>query len=102
MYSSKKILLLVTLIASIYAAVTINSITGVPTQNLVFSGQIPVGNNNLFFTYFGYDGETDQNNLKNHPLLIVVGKYFFVYTVLELQLSITVWEVLDPLTLTTI
>lgn len=102
MYSPKKILLLVALIASIYAAVTVNPISGVPTQNLVFSGQIPVGSNSLFFTYFGYDGETDQNNLKNHPLLIVVGKYFLVYTVLEHQPSITVWEVLDPSTLTTI
>jgi len=90
MYSSKKILLLVALIASIYAAVTINSITGIPTKNLVFSGQIPVESNSLFFTYFGYDGETDQNNLKNYPLLIVVGKYFLVYTVPEHQLSITV------------
>ena len=74
MYSSKKILLLVALIAYISAAVTVNPISGISSQNLVFSGQIPVGTNSLFFTYFGYDGETDQNNLKNYPLLIVVGK----------------------------
>jgi len=74
MNASKKILLLSLLIAYISAAVTINTITGVSAQNLVYSGLIPVGTNSLFFTYYGVDGQTDQNNLKNYPLLIVAGK----------------------------
>lgn len=74
MYSPKKILLLVALIAFSYAAVTVNTINGVSSQNLVYSGQIPIEGNSLFFTYFGKDGVTDQNSLNSYPLLIVVGK----------------------------
>ena len=74
MRPSKSILLLPILIACISAAVTVNQVTGVSAQNLVYSGQIPIGANSLFFTYFGVDGQTDQNNLKNYPLLIVAGK----------------------------
>lgn len=71
----RKILLLLVAVISIHAAVTVNPISGVSSQNLVYSGLIPISaNSNLFFTYYGVDGQTDQNNLKNFPLLIVVGK----------------------------
>jgi hypothetical protein len=80
---SHRILLLLTAIISIHAAVTVNPITGVSSQNLVFSGLIPItATNNLFFTYFGVDGQTDQNALKNFPLLIFVGKYLSLYLAL--------------------
>ena len=78
MISSKLYIALLLLSASVMAAVTVNQITGVTDQNLVFSGSIPISaSNNLFFTYYGVDGQKDQNSLKNYPLLVVVGKYFY-------------------------
>jgi hypothetical protein len=62
-------------VALSHSAVTVNELTGVTPQNLLFSGTIPISaTNNLFFTYYGVDGEKDKNLLKNSPLLIVVGK----------------------------
>jgi hypothetical protein len=70
-----KILLVFALILAAQSAVTINQISGLTNDNLVFSGTIPVSASaNLFFTYFGVDGQKDQTSLKNYPLLIVVGK----------------------------
>lgn len=69
-----KILLLALILTISSAAITINQISGVTNDNLVYSGTIPVGNNNLFFTYYGVDGQKDQASLKAFPLLIVVGK----------------------------
>lgn len=70
-----KILLVLALVLLAQAAVTVNQITGVSNDNLVYSGTIPVSaSTNLFFTYFGVDGQKDQSALKNYPLLIVVGK----------------------------
>ena len=69
-----KILVIAVIIVISHAAITVNQISGVSNDNLVFSGTIPVGSNNLFFTYYGADGEKVQDNLKNFPLLIVVGK----------------------------
>lgn len=59
-----------------YSAITINQLTGITSSNLVFSGSIPISDsssNQLFFTYYGIDGQTDQNSLKNSPLIIAVG-----------------------------
>lgn len=69
-----KILLLLIVIVSLHAEVTVNPISGISESNLIFSGTIQLDNSSLFFTYFGYDNQTDINNLKNYPLLIVVGK----------------------------
>ena len=70
-----KIVLIFALILAAQSAVTINQISGLTNDNLVFSGTIPVSASaNLFFTYFGVDGQKDQASLKNYPLLIVVGK----------------------------
>jgi len=70
-----KILILAAIAVLTSSAVTINQITGVTDQNLVFSGTIPISaTNKLFFTYYGVDGQKDINALKNYPLLIVVGK----------------------------
>lgn len=69
-----RILGLVFMAAICHAAVVVNQISAVSNDNLVFSGTIAVGNNNLFFTYYGADGEKTQDNLKKYPLLIVVGK----------------------------
>lgn len=75
MSSSRKILLLLGLLALLQAGVVINTIPGISDHNLVFSGAIPtLANESLFFTYYGLDGEKDINNLKNSPLLIMVGK----------------------------
>lgn len=91
-----KIFLLASLALAAFAAVTVNPITGVTTDNLLFSGTIPVSaTDNLFFTYYGVDGQKDLNALKNYPLLVFVGKYFFIYPVLELLLNITHLEELD-------
>jgi|JI6StandDraft_1071083.scaffolds.fasta_scaffold501186_1 hypothetical protein len=71
---SIRILLLLCGVVCLHAAVTVNPVSGISSQNLVFSGSISTGGSPLFFTYFGFDGQTDINNLKNYPLLIVVGK----------------------------
>jgi hypothetical protein len=72
---SIKILFVLALAFTSYATVTVNTITGLTTSNLVYSGTISISaTNNLFFTYYGVDGETDQSKLKNSPLLIVVGR----------------------------
>jgi hypothetical protein len=45
-----------------HSAVTINQLTGITTSNLVYSGFIPISDsssNQLFFTYYGIDGQTD-------------------------------------------
>lgn len=71
-----KIVAVVAMLGACQAAVTVNQITGVTDQNLVFSGSIPISpTNSLFFTYYGVDGQKDQNALKNYPLLVVVGRY---------------------------
>lgn len=69
-----KILLLLLGAVCLQAAVTVNPISGISDSNLIFSGSILTNSSSLFFTYFGFDGQTDINNLKNYPLLIVVGK----------------------------
>ena len=71
----KIVLLLAASLCLTHAAVTINAITGVTNDNLVFSGSIPIStSSSLFFTYYGVDGQKDQAALKNYPLLIFVGK----------------------------
>jgi hypothetical protein len=70
-----KILLLLALVILGHCAVTINQITGVTNDNLLFSGTIAIStSNSLFFTYYGVDGQKDQSALKNYPLFIFVGK----------------------------
>jgi carboxypeptidase C (cathepsin A) len=69
-------ILLLALLNLSNSAVTVNQLTGITSSNLAFSGYIPVSDtssNQLFFTYYGIDGQTDQNALKNFPLIIVVG-----------------------------
>ena len=51
-----KIFFLLATAIAIHSAVTVNPISGISNQNLVFSGSIPVGSNSLFFTYYGVDG----------------------------------------------
>lgn len=83
MIPTKILLLLAASLCLVHAAVTINAITGVTTDNLVFSGTIPISTaTNLFFTYYGVDGQKDQAALKNYPLLIFVGKYNYHKSVL--------------------
>lgn len=75
---TSKILLVLAIVLLGQAAVTVNQITGVSNDNLVYSGTIPISSSSsLFFTYYGVDGQKDQSALKNYPLLIVVGKYLY-------------------------
>ena len=54
---SSQILLLLLVSTAVHAAVTVNTITGISNNNLVFSGSIPLsGSDSLFFTYYGVDG----------------------------------------------
>jgi hypothetical protein len=70
-----KILLLTFLVILSQGSVTVNQISGITDNNLVYSGTIPIStSDNLFFTYYGVDGQKDQASLKNYPLLIFVGK----------------------------
>jgi carboxypeptidase C (cathepsin A) len=39
----------------------------------MFSGTIDVGAEQLFFIYYGFDGETFLDNLASKPLIIAVG-----------------------------
>jgi hypothetical protein len=69
------IVLLIALVIASQGAVTVNQISGVANDSLVFSGTIAIStSNSLFFTYYGVDGEKDQASLKNYPLFIFVGK----------------------------
>lgn len=61
------------LVLSAHSAVVVNPITGVTTKNLMFTGNIAVGSEKLFFTFYGMDGETVADNLSNNPLIIAVG-----------------------------
>lgn len=76
MISITKILLLIVLaIAAQQSAVIVNQISGISTDNLVYSGTIALSDSSsVFFTYYGVDGQKDQNALKNYPLFIFVGK----------------------------
>lgn len=70
-----KILFLLAAILVVQAAVTVNQITGVSNDNLIYTGTIPISTTaNLFFSYFGVDGQKDQASLNNYPLLVVVGR----------------------------
>ena len=54
---SVKIVLLLIFAFVGQSAVTVNAITGISNNNLVFSGTIPLSaSDNLFFTYYGVDG----------------------------------------------
>lgn len=64
------------LVCASAANVVVNPITGVTTNNLMYTGSIPVSDtssSNLFFTYYGVDGETNPDNLNQKPLIIGVG-----------------------------
>ena len=68
------IYLLLSLLVLSQASVITNQITGLTDNNLVFSGTIPLASDSLFFTFYGVDGQMDQNALKNYPLFIFVGR----------------------------
>jgi len=71
----KKIFALFALLLVVNSAVTVNQISGIASDNLVYSGSIPISTTgSLFFTYYGVDGQKDQSSLKNYPLFIFVGK----------------------------
>lgn len=66
-------LLFALLFLSAHSAVVVNQITGITTKNLMYTGTIEVGTEKLFFTFYGIDGQTNADNLKNNPLVISVG-----------------------------
>ena len=67
-------LFLIALIASVaHSVVVVNQVTGITKNNLHFTGTIGVGNNNLFFNFYGVDGETDASSLSQRDLIVVVG-----------------------------
>mgnify|MGYP001474815652 CR=1 FL=1 len=68
-----KVLIGLFLISTINTAVVVNPITGITAKNLMYTGTIGVDNEKLFFTYYGYDGETNPDNLASKPLTIAVG-----------------------------
>lgn len=85
----KSWMVMVSVMLAVQAAVVVNPVTGISDQNLVFSGSIPISaTNNLFFTYYGVDNQKDQSQLKNFPLLVVVGRYSISYLAQEALLSI--------------
>lgn len=62
-----------TLLVAALADVVVNPITGITSKNLMFTGTIDVATTKLFFTYYGFDGETDAEKLSSKPLIIAVG-----------------------------
>jgi hypothetical protein len=68
-----RVLLPLSLILAAQSAVTINQITGIVQNNLMYTGTIGVGTEKLFFTYYGIDGEANPANLASKPLFIAVG-----------------------------
>ena len=89
-------LLLALLLASANTAVTVNQITGITDNNLVYSGTIPVGTDSLFFTYYGPDGVVDPDDLFTYPLIVFVGKYLCLNSALAPAPSTTPWQALVP------
>ena len=65
--------LLATLVFSCYSNVIVNPISGITSYNLMFTGTIAVGNEKLFYTFYGKNGETNADNLKQNVLLVAVG-----------------------------
>ena len=57
----------------IKADVVVNPISGIASNNLMFTGTIDSSDSKLFFTYYGIDGETDASKLTANPLVIAVG-----------------------------
>lgn len=69
-------LLLALILATNQAAVTVNKLDSISTRNLVYSGLLPISDSSsdqLFFTYYGADNVQSESDLKDHPLVIVVG-----------------------------
>lgn len=66
-------LLAALVLSCVQATVVVNQITGITSNNLMFTGTIALGDDKLFFTYFGNDGETNVDNLAQKPLLVCVG-----------------------------
>lgn len=60
-------------LSTIHSAVVLNPITGITTKNLMYTGTIAVDAEKLFFTFYGFDGETNPDNLSQKPLIIAVG-----------------------------
>ena len=63
-------------LATNQASVTVNKLDGMSAHNLVYSGFLPISDSSpdqLFFTYYGVNDVQSETDLKNYPLLIVVG-----------------------------
>lgn len=61
---------------TLQANIIVNKLDNVSANNLVYSGFLPVSDTSsdqLFFTFYGKDGVMAESDLKNSPLLIVVG-----------------------------
>jgi carboxypeptidase C (cathepsin A) len=70
------ILILALILVSSHAAVTVNKLNGISAHNLVYSGYLPISDTSsdrLFFTYYGMNDVQSETDLKNNPLIIVVG-----------------------------
>lgn len=61
------------LIFAVLAQVVVNPVTGIVSNNLMFTGTIDSGAGKLFFTYYGINGETDAAKLSANPLIVAVG-----------------------------
>jgi hypothetical protein len=64
------------ILVSSHAAVTVNKLEGISAHNLVYSGYLPISDTSsdlLFFTYYGKNDVQSETDLKNNPLVIVVG-----------------------------
>jgi hypothetical protein len=69
-------LLSLNILSTLSASVQVNQLSGVSSNNLVYSGSIPIADGSsdqLFFTYYGKNGVTDASKLKDSPLVIAVG-----------------------------
>lgn len=70
------VFLLGLILISSHAAVTVNKLDGISAHNLVYSGYLPISDassDRLFFTYYGMNDVQSETDLKNNPLIIVVG-----------------------------
>lgn len=61
------------LIFTSQAAVVINQITGITSNNLMYTGTIAVNNEKLFFTFYGKDGDMNPDSLSKNILLVAIG-----------------------------
>ena len=74
-----QLLIVLAIVGVVQNACAVTEIKGLVNSSLVFAGNASSSassTNNIYFLFYGVSGVTDRAQLKNHPTLVVFGKYF--------------------------